>query len=435
MEAAKTLSKPLKRINVLDALRGFALLGVVLIHMLQHFGIYSRAGEQAFPWFPPLDETVQWIGQHIIMGRFINIFAFLFGLSFFIQMDSASRKGVDFRGRFAWRMVILFVMGVLAHSFYPLEIISVYAVFGLIMIPLYKTKNWVLLLLSGLLLVGVPRTIQATINNHALGNPPVEQVDRSSQEVAEGTPEHIVNPSFFNTAKHNYNQRYMGKLNYQFGMVGRGYVTLALFLMGLVVGRLRFFESLQVHKRRNLLLFFGFLLGLLLTLLVQSMFPSVETRMLFNPAGNVVSARILAVKALEDIELVFFSGALMMAFIVLYQTTVGGSVLKILSPYGRMGLTNYLMQGSVGCFLFSMWAFGPFFGGANPTKLFLVGILIYTVQILLSRYWLRHFLYGPLEWLWRSLTYLRIQAFRKKEHGESKGKQSEGLSVLLDRNQ
>lgn len=269
MEAAKTLSKPLKRINVLDALRGFALLGVVLIHMLQHFGIYSRAGEQAFPWFPPLDETVHWIGQHIIMGRFINIFAFLFGLSFFIQMDSASRKGVDFRGRFAWRMVILFVMGVLAHSFYPLEIISVYAVFGLIMIPLYKTKNWVLLLLSGLLLVGVPRTIQATINNHALGNPPVEQVDRSSQEVAEGTPEHIVNPSFFNTAKHNYNQRYMGKLNYQFGMVGRGYVTLALFLMGLVVGRLRFFESLQVHKRRNLLLFFGFLLGLLLTLLVQ----------------------------------------------------------------------------------------------------------------------------------------------------------------------
>ncbi|WP_018472652.1 DUF418 domain-containing protein [Echinicola pacifica] len=435
MEAAKTLSKPLKRINVLDALRGFALLGVVLIHMLQHFGIFSRAVEQVFPWFRALDETIQWIGQYIIMGRFINIFAFLFGLSFFIQMDSASRKGVDFRGRFAWRMVILFFMGILAHSFYPLEIISVYAVFGLIMIPLYKSKNWVLLLLSGLLLVGVPRTILATINNRALGNPSLEQVERSSLVVAEGTPEHIANPSFFNSAKYNFNQRYMGKLNYQFGMVGRGYVTLALFILGLVIGRLRFFESLQVHKRRNLLLFLGFLLGLLLISLVLSMFPSVETRMLFNPEGNVVSDRVLAVKALEDIELIFFSGTLIMGFIILYQTTAGGSVLKILSPYGRMGLTNYLMQGLVGCFLFSMWAFGPYFGGANPTKLFLVGILIYAGQILLSRFWLRHYLYGPLEWLWRSLTYLRIQAIRKKKHVEAKGKQSEGLSALLDRNQ
>ena len=78
------------------------------------------------------------------MGRFINIFALLFGLSFFIQMDRAAKKGIDFRGRFVWRMIILMVLGILCHSFYNVEIISVYAFFGLLMIPLYKVKKWVL---------------------------------------------------------------------------------------------------------------------------------------------------------------------------------------------------------------------------------------------------------------------------------------------------
>src|SRR5690606_14924860 len=173
MAQTKSISSPLKRITVLDALRGFALLGVVLIHMLQNFGIYSIPTGQSEPLFPALDEAIQWIGKNIIMGRFINIFAFLFGLSFFIQMDSATKKGIDFRKRFVWRMFILLVIGVAAHSFYSLEILSVYAVFGLIMIPLYKVKNWVLVLLACLLLIGIPRIIQATISNNEYS----EQVD------------------------------------------------------------------------------------------------------------------------------------------------------------------------------------------------------------------------------------------------------------------
>ena len=135
----------ISRITVLDALRGFALLGVILIHMIQHFGIRSLPSENAAMSFPIIDEAVQWIGSNIIMGRFINIFAFLFGLSFFIQMDRAAKKGVDFRFRFIWRMILLLVMGLLVHSFFNLEIISIYAVFGILMLPLFRAKNWILL--------------------------------------------------------------------------------------------------------------------------------------------------------------------------------------------------------------------------------------------------------------------------------------------------
>lgn len=413
MEHTRSLSSPLKRITVLDALRGFALLGVILIHMLQRFGIYAVPSEQTDPLFPAMDEAIQWIGQNIIMGRFINIFAFLFGLSFFIQMDSAARKGIDFRKRFVWRMLLLFILGILAHAFYSLEIISVYAVFGLLMIRLYRFKNWALVALACLLLVGAPRIIQATINNNAISEQTDDRRTSGNGQAPAVVPEYIANPSFLNSAKHNYEQRLEGKLNYQFGMVGRGYVTLALFILGLVVGRLRFFEAVGAKKNRNVLLFAGFVSAALLIGWIQSLIPPVELRTLFSPAGTYISPALLTVKALDDINLVLFSGALTMGFILLYQTKSIGNYLDVLSPYGRMGLTNYIMQGVIGSLLFSMWAFGPVFSGWHPTELFVLGIIIYIAQIILSKYWLTYFLYGPLEWLWRSATYMKRQPFRK----------------------
>ncbi len=98
------------RITVIDALRGFALLGVVLVHMQQHYSIFNfGAFTPTEPAFPVLDEWIGWLTRNVLMGRFINIFAFLFGMAFFsYKMDRAARKGVDFRRRFIWRMVILF---------------------------------------------------------------------------------------------------------------------------------------------------------------------------------------------------------------------------------------------------------------------------------------------------------------------------------------
>jgi len=129
MEQSKTLSTPLSRVTLLDALRGFALLGVISMHMIQQFSIFSFSPETRQPLFPLMDGAVSWIGQNILMGRFINIFALLFGLSFFIQLDRAAKKGIDFRGRFIWRMVVMLFIGLIGNSFYSGEIIAVYAVF------------------------------------------------------------------------------------------------------------------------------------------------------------------------------------------------------------------------------------------------------------------------------------------------------------------
>ncbi len=417
MEKNISLSAPLKRIKVLDALRGFALLGVILMHMIQHFGFFTLPSENGILEFPILDEIIQWIGSNIIMGRFINIFAFLFGLSFFIQMDRAAKKGIDFRLRFVWRMVLLLVLGLLTHSFFNLEIISVYGFFGLLMIVMYRVKNWLLLLLVAFLILGGPRVLKAIDHN---SNLETEQVaDNTGQEANNRrTPrelqEHIVSPSFINSAVYNYKERLTGKLNYQFGFIGRGYVTFGLFLLGLVMGRIRFFETLETHKKRNLLLFFGFLSATILVTWVQTLFPPQNIGIFFRPDGQHIGSQILIVQALGDLAMVLFTTSLTMGFVSLYQKIQFRKYLEVLSPYGRTALTNYIMQGVIGAFLFAPWAFGSTFGNWGVAALFFLGIVIYAVQIICSKYWLKKYLYGPLEWLWRSGTYLKLQPFRKK---------------------
>lgn len=413
MEQDKTLSTPLDRVTVLDALRGFALLGVVLMHMLQHYSIFSFSGaEQPEPLFPVADEVIRWIGRNVISGRFINIFAFLFGLSFFIQMDRAARKGIDFRARFIWRMIILFVIGLIGNCFYSGEIMTIYAIFGIIMVFLYKVKSWVLMIIVALLLLGTPRILQTSYDKIVKTEQVENTTNRRDQRQTSRRSPPPEKPSFVNSVKHNFTRGLQGKLNYQFGMFGRGYITLALFVLGLMAGRIRFFEKVQSEKKRNLNLFIGSIIVVLLISWLNGLL--VPQGSFGRPGTGDMPPVLFAMMSLNDMSTVAFSGALVMGFVTLYQNKIFRRYLDVMSPHGRMGLTNYQVQSIIGCFLFSMWAFGPIFGNWGETQVFILGLFIYIVQVIYSKYWLQYFLYGPLEWAWRSATYLKLQPFRRE---------------------
>jgi len=399
-----------KRITVIDALRGFALLGVILMHMLQHFGIFSGIRPEEAQ-FPVLDEVIRWLSDNVIMGRFINIFACLFGLSFFIQMDSAARKGIDFRRRFLWRMAILFIIGMIGNSFFTADILSIYAVFGVIMVFLFPLKNWVLIFIACLLLLGAPRLLMIGYDRITK----TEQVVENTQPAPRPARANVAEkPAYLNSAKRNLTTGLQGKLNYQFGINSRGYITLALFILGLVIGRLQFFKNIETKQKRNVILFAGFMIGTLVLNLILNWIPQepISFRMLMTPGYEVPLAAVV-VSTLNDINIILSSGALAMGFIVLYQIRSIGKYLDVITPYGRMGLTNYEMQGVLGAFLFSMWGFGSIFGSWGTTEVFVLGLVVYAIQVIISRYWLKYFQYGPLEWLWRSATYLRRQPLRK----------------------
>ena len=117
--------------------------------------------------------------------------------------------------------------------------------------------------------------------------------------------------------------------------------------------------------------------------------------------------------SLQDIATVLLSATLVMGFVVLYQLPMMEKVLAVLAPYGRMGLTNYVMQSVIGAMIFAPWALGSIFGSWSLTEIFLLGLIIYALQIAVSALWLKYFKYGPLEWFWRTATYMKMQPFKK----------------------
>ena len=410
-----SLSSPLKRISALDALRGFALLGIIVMHMLQHFGYGFVPATQEILHFPQLDAAMQWIGSNVVMGRFINIFAFLFGMSLFIQIDTAAKKGIDFRGRFVWRMILLMLFGLLCHSFYNVEIISTYALFGLLLLALYRVNTWVLVILALVLLLGVPRIAQVYFHNQEV----TAELSLDKQEVSieqpanPAQPEHLANPSFINSAEYNYNTRLEAKLNYQFSFIGRGYVTFAIFIFGLLVGRSRFLETAHLHRNRLVQLLVGFT-GVTIALnALQTVMPEQNIRVFFRADGVQLPWELVGYQVLSDLSLVTYSGALICGFLLLYYSKQFGAYLDVLSPYGRAALTNYIVQGVIGSILFAPWAFGFTFGSWGVFALVILGSLIYIIQWALSYVWLKYYLYGPLEWLWRTGTYLSLQPFSR----------------------
>ena len=403
-----------KRITVIDALRGFALFGVMWIHMQQRFGIFSgwmfQRVESATPM---LDGWINWLTSNVFMGRFINIFAFLFGMSFFIQMDRAHKKGIDFRKRFLWRMVILAAIGVVGSWFTYLEILTIYAFFGVLLILLFPLKNKVLMVIFALILAGGPRW--AMYGYDKLTAPaPVEQVQPAAQAAPAARAQRpmpqmeIPKTTFWTDAKNNMTSGFMRKVSYQFGMSGRGYLTFALFILGLVVGRIRFFEHIEEERKQNvrrLLIVLGCWAA---GILAYNLIPAPQ--MAFG-APPTVTTVIRA--TLSDINMVLMSTAITLAFVLLYGFASIRKGLDALTPYGRMGLTNYELQGIIGAILFSTWAFGSFISPLSPTLRCLIGILFYVVQMVVSKWWLSAFKYGPWEWGWRGAAYLDGQPFVK----------------------
>src|SRR5210317_391222 len=130
-----------KRIISIDALRGFALAGVALVHMVEQYiaGPHPEGFMEGVNGLP--DQIIQGLITIFFTGKFFALFSILFGLSFSIQMESAENKGQKFAGRFIWRALLLFVIGYVHQLFYRGDILTIYAVLAPFLIPFYKISN------------------------------------------------------------------------------------------------------------------------------------------------------------------------------------------------------------------------------------------------------------------------------------------------------
>lgn len=398
MEMNKTLTLSGGRITVIDALRGFSLIGICLIHAMQHFGAMGTMEPQTvFPWEGTLDEIFRWFINYLVFGKFFIIFSCLFGLSFFIQMDRASQKGVDFRPRFLWRLVLLLVIGFVHGLLVRVDILLVYAILGFVLVLMYKWPTKLLVGLTLFLFLGGATLVPVVYK--AVTTPAVEQVAANSAPAPTPrpvTPRKV--PTLSETVKNNAWNGLVSKMNFQL-VSGRIYLTLGLFILGFIVGRIRLFQRLDEFRGR---LNWGAVVSLVLLGLLyglKSYIPEVSWRevSIYSWMGatttnliNLLTAYLWVVVVLEA-----------------YRSVKVQNAMKPLVSYGRMGLTNYIVQSVTGVFMFS--GFGLDWSGLGI--FFSVGVCLAftTLQIVFSHYWLEGLRYGPMEWLWRTGTYMKWQ--------------------------
>ncbi len=380
------------RVDVADVLRGLAVMGIILLHSIEHFNFYSfpdTAGQSA--WLTFTDRAV-WDGLFFLFGgKAYAVFALLFGFSYFIQYDNQRLRGRDFRLRFCWRLVLLFLIGNLNASFFTAEVLVLYSLVGFILPLVCRLRDKWLFIVACVLLVQ-PLPLYYVIR--AALDPAFVTPALPTGSLWAATFEAQSHGTFLDTLRVNLWEGQLASLAWAWDN-GRVFQTAALFIFGYLVGRHGLFlkENLKFWNKvlcGSLVAFFP-LYGLcnMLPDFVQN--PSVRTPLL------------LVVSSLYKFA---FMLLLVSAVLNSYYRTRLCKRLDFLIPYGRMSLTNYITQSIIGSMLFYNWGFG-LHDKLGITASVLVGALIFIVQLAFCRWWMRHHSHGPMEYLWKRATWLK----------------------------
>ena len=369
----KTRNLPNTRIDVADALRGIAVAGIILYHSVEHFDIFTQ---EPIVHTLPCDQTVADVLAWLLSGKMYGIFAMLFGLSFFIMNDNQQQKGRSFSGRFAWRMCLLFMFGVINVAFYDGDILMLYACYGLLLIPVsYLPSRWVWAIIA--LLAIQPVELFCLLTGTTIDHTRLFEIYNQTIALHE-------HGTFWENAVNNV--CYGFELNLRFNVFsGRLTQLLCLFILGMQLGRQRLFYN----ERRHLQIWHGILAYSTIIVIALSFVDFGELESWLKPIYNlvillmIVSAIVSAWYAFEGVR----------------------RVLHHLCIFGRMSLTNYLLQSIIGCFIFCGYGLACY-RLLGITYAVLVGCGMVIGQYLFARYWFSHHPRGPLEGLWRKLTWI-----------------------------
>lgn len=387
------------RIELVDALRGFALLAIVMLHNLEHYNLFGSPSDVPL-WLRNLDGMVFDTIFFLFAGKAYATFSLLFGLSFYIQMRNARKKGCDYRMRFAWRMLLLVAFSQFHALFYNGDILLLYAFCGLLLIPASEWSNKTILIVAAILMLQ-PYAWAKIV--YAIFNPEYIDTNNLFSRFAVSAEEVGRNGNLWQTLLNNI---WNGQLYSNFWQVeaGRLFQTPSLFLMGMLAGRLNLFEKSAVTVRfwRNAVVL-AVVAGIPLYVLKTYVPPMI---------GNVtiLSYYCIAVPMLYNFT---FMVLLIGAFTLLWfnKENVGYKWQCSLVTYGRMSLTNYISQSIIGVIIYYNFGFGVYDKvGASGSLIIAFGI--FALQLAFSRFWLSSHRQGPLEYLWKKGTWIKYKLIK-----------------------
>lgn len=396
-----------KRIESIDVLRGFALAGILYTHMIIWYTAAALPSEVYSKYDTTLDGIAMAIFGALALGKFFSVFSFLFGLSFYLHF----RKNSSHSGHpwlYIWRLCLLFIIGLLHHLFWRGDILAIYAVLGVLLITFRKLPPKFLLGLALLLITNLPlhlvELFQTEVPSAAAELPMAEGAEAYYALVQQGGLGRVLQENW---------QSWPAKIWYQLES-GRLFMTFGYFLLGLYAGRKGLFTALDQHIPRFRswntislrLLLFLLLLGYLMYLNKLVSLPEVEV----VPEYKWVASFLYSIYN-TAVSVFYITG-----IALLFRQESYNSLLRPLSALGRMALTTYLLQSLFGLLLFYDFGLGLFDNSPPSVNAFLaVGVFYF--QLKFSQWWLTRYRQGPVEWLWRSLSYFRLSSNRKGSDG------------------
>ena len=363
------------RIEVVDALRGFAICAILLLHFVEHFiyNVYPEATNEASKLLNP----GVWDSMFFLLGgKSYAIFALLFGFTFILQQRNQENKGSDFGARFAWRLILLSVFATINAAFFPGgDVLLLFTITGFMMIPFRKASQKTLLI-SAIFFLLQPLELLASVGIKIIPSLPVgEYYNIVNEATATG--------NFWEMIWANATIGQIGSIYWAIE-AGRFCQTFGLLMMGMLISRGNYFRKDVSFWIKVLLI--GIVSSYLFFIIKGAMTDSLKT--IFSMWFNLA-----------------FTSVLISTFVILYHNESFSKMCSGLRAYGKMSLTNYISQSLIGSIIFFPYAFGlaPYLGVA--VSLF-IGVVVMLLQIKASQIWLKSYKQGPLENIWKQLTWI-----------------------------
>ncbi|WP_067484051.1 DUF418 domain-containing protein [Actinomadura hibisca] len=379
------------RIGDVDALRGFALLGIFIVNITFMASGYPGNLVTDPDFSSPLDDAVRTLSSVFIDMKFYLLFSFLFGYSFTLQMDAAARAGADFRPRMLRRIGGLFVIGGLHIVFlYGGDVLTTYAVACVALFLMRNVSDRTALRVAGGLYAAVLASLVATglLMDRTQFLPSSDEARANAEQATQALlggwgdviGEHLAGLPLL----------VMQAVTLQ------GPAALAAFLVGMVVGRRGLLANVRGDERvLRRIQVVGFPVGIAGGLLYAL------------GGGNGEALPVAASFATAPLLIAAYVATLLRVM----HSSRGEVVRGWLAPAGRIALTNYLGQSLAGLLIFSGIGLG-LAGELSPLGTLAVALLVFAVQVVVSAWWLRTYRYGPAEWVLRWVTNARRPAWR-----------------------
>lgn len=371
-----------ERIYAIDLMRGFSLLGILLVNMLSFHTPYSYI--DPYSWFSDAgDREVFWFIDVFVQASFYPLFAMLFGYGLAMQFNKSKAKLEPFMPIAMRRLLVLLGFGII-HAFliWYGDILITYALMGFLLLGLIRLHpGW--LLGIGVLLYTLPHMLLLGLMFLAVAVDPnfytgIQEVSSSIEAYATG--------SFAEVFAQRLNDwTYANNFGTFFVLV---FTILPFLLVGAAAAKWRLIERVQELKKLWIVLaIVPFLIGFVLKLVP------------FVTSANYAT---IYVQDMFGGPLLAVSYAAIIALIA--RTAMAKKVLSPVAKAGRMSMTTYLTQSVVATLIFYSYGLG-LYGQVDILTGSIIALGIFAVQLIFSEFWLQKFRQGPVEMLWRKLTY------------------------------